>query len=79
MRLSGILSAARRALQTEQGRSAARKAADAAADAGRRIGNGKHAPTVDKVHRAARKYLDGGQGDPGGPATGQPGDGQPRR
>ncbi|WP_168915081.1 hypothetical protein [Microcella flavibacter] len=74
MRLSGIFSAARRALQTEQGRSAARKAADAAADAGRRFGGGKHAPTVDKAHRAARKYLDGGQG---GPGAGRPGDGQP--
>lgn len=75
MRLLGILSVARRALQTEQGRSAARKAADAAADAGRRFGGGKHAPTVDKAHRAARKYLDGGRGDSDGRST----DPQPRR
>ena len=76
MRLSGILSAARRALQSEKTRSAARTAADAAAHAGRRFGGGKHAPTVDKAHRAVRQFLDGG---PGGPSAGRPGDGQPRR
>lgn len=67
MKLSRIISLARRALQTEKGRAVGRRAVDVAADAGRRVSRGKYDSTIDKVQRAARKYLGDTGGQPPGP------------
>lgn len=54
---SKLIKVAQRALQTEQGRSAGRKAVDGIANAGNRVTGDKHAEKIEKARRAARKHL----------------------
>lgn len=58
MKFTRLLSAAQQALTSEKGQQAARSALDKAAGAGRQFGQGKHASTVDKLHRAASEFID---------------------
>jgi 7-keto-8-aminopelargonate synthetase-like enzyme len=64
MPLNNYLKLAQRALQTEQGRAAARKAADGLAGAGNRLTHNKYADPIEKARAAINKQL-GGPDDKG--------------
>lgn len=66
MRLNDIVRRGQKFLQSEQGRAAARKAADGASGVARKVAP-KQASVIDKAQRAAHDYLDrqDGSGTPG--------------
>jgi hypothetical protein len=66
MAAKDIFRAAKRALQTEQGRSGGRKLVDGLAKAGDKATKGKHRPKIEQARQAAHRYL-------GGPGSGGPG------
>jgi hypothetical protein len=53
------LKLAQRALQTEQGRAVARRAADGLAGAGNKLTNNKYADPIEKARAALNKQLGG--------------------
>lgn len=63
-----IFRAAKRALQTEQGRSSGRKVVDGLAKAGDRATKGKHRSSIEKARQAAHRYLGGNGNGTGGTA-----------
>jgi hypothetical protein len=59
MPMGHYLKLAQRALQTEQGRAVARKAADGLAGAGNKLTNNKYADPIEKARAALHKQLGG--------------------
>jgi hypothetical protein len=63
---ANYLKIAQRALQTEQGRAVARRAADGLADAGNKLTKNKYADPIEKARAAVSKQLGGHDEGPSG-------------